>query len=1126
MLKPARKYPHANHKSPLAQWVYKTVWLRGLKVKFRLQGNNLHILCDGESCPDQAILLTRLLLSLQQIDLNTLIPPDQPPIYQIFLYARRTGQDHQTWTAPIYLNQIDRHLEQLRQQQTATPQSSAIQEPVLIGPPAQTASSHHPVYAEPSSSSALVLSNRSLARQGNPEGIARYLSETLSALGIAVKVNVKTLPYRSKGVRVDPPLQPLPTLNSAEVYKRLWIVCEAFYSPDPMIIGEPVARQLRELELEGCRDAIILIQVRGEAEPDWFLRVDLTPTTEMLREWSRWGDVEAIARLLKPALSDRDIELSTSSLQDATLHLCCSIPTKQSLPSHQQVAPDQETVRNIALPILEALGPQGVHAAAIYGQSAGQAAPAWVEWLNLPAAKHPALAKPAKVLAKQGDWEAIAFLLSRLLNPDLDDYLATGGIRIQFLLKQDLLHVMTDAPICPRQNQVGPKVAQFLQQLHLPEVAGVRVYGRRAGQKRPLWSYGTDFVPRQRLVPEATPEFAATDAYIGELIAQSGEQILRSDLTADDLENAWKRLRQGIVQGIQRVLIGSQLFTLIPEAPDVPIPPPSRTVSQDAGIAFIWATVGVLLAVQLGWGLNRLLPSPSELAVAEVQPASTPLSSPSMAAPSPTPIAPSPIPTPSQTATPGIPTPPSPFNDLNFRRETKNTPAVFNPSSFTQANGDSSDGDIPATSSIDSSPEAVSNPADTAPKPTAQPADLPYIQRSPEVQSIAASILAADLPFSTFNSRQLDEKLQLYRKHLEEHGPPGVLIVGSSRALRGVDPLALEKALAELGYTGIDVFNFGINGATAQVIDLLIRQLLTPDQLPRLIIWADGARAFNSGTVDVTYNGIAVSEGYREVAEGNLPVPPVDGQSADATAARLADASGPSPVNGSPFTASYQDIDRWLSTQLMKVATIYEERDRLKHLIQDWLTLLLPEEPTPSAVLMTAPQQAGNPNNPESRNSPMLVSSEDMMDLSGFLPLSMRFNPATYYQQYARVAGQYDSDYEEFRIEGKQDAAIQFLLQFTQAQGIPVVFVNLPLTQDYLDSIRLEYEQKFKEYMLGIAVNQGGLIFRDLGEQWTIEYDFFSDPSHLNRYGAYQVSKRLAQDPIIPWSQAAMTNDQ
>ena len=35
-----------------------------------------------------------------------------------------------------------------------------------------------------------------------------------------------------------------------------------------------------------------------------------------------------------------------------------------------------------------------------------------------------------------------------------------------------------------------------------------------------------------------------------------------------------------------------------------------------------------------------------------------------------------------------------------------------------------------------------------------------------------------------------------------------------------------------MGYENADIFNFGINGATAQVVDMVLRQVLEPDQLP------------------------------------------------------------------------------------------------------------------------------------------------------------------------------------------------------------------------------------------------------------------------------------------------------
>jgi hypothetical protein len=116
------------------------------------------------------------------------------------------------------------------------------------------------------------------------------------------------------------------------------------------------------------------------------------------------------------------------------------------------------------------------------------------------------------------------------------------------------------------------------------------------------------------------------------------------------------------------------------------------------------------------------------------------------------------------------------------------------------------------------------------------------------------------------------------------------------------------------------------------------------------------------------------------------------------------------------------------------------------------------------------------------------------------------------------VTGTYDRDYSNFRIPGVQQDALLSVLRYAQTQQIPIVFVNLPLTDEYLDPVRLSYEQDFREYMVRMGMEQSGFIFRDFGRLWTEEYDYFSDPSHLNRYGAYAVSRQLAQDPLIPWN--------
>lgn len=351
----------------------------------------------------------------------------------------------------------------------------------------------------------------------------------------------------------------------------------------------------------------------------------------------------------------------------------------------------------------------------------------------------------------------------------------------------------------------------------------------------------------------------------------------------------------------------------------------------------------------------------------------------------------------------------------------------------------------------------------------------------------------------SFNSQQLDEKLQLYYRFIEKSGPPDVLVVGSSRALRGVDPLTLQTALDKVGYPDATVFNLGINGATAQVVDLLLRQILTPDQLPRLVVWADGARAFNSGTPDVTYNGIVASEAYQQLRAGTLPIPH-----------RSEAAAAPAPATlNTTLTESYQAIDRWLSDQLGQLSGQPENRDPLKQRVQQGLTAFLPQMSEPLAPVVQA--RSGD------RVSEILQTGKDLPDELGFLSLAAQFNPATYYQKYARVLGAYDSDYEDFQIQGVQETALQSLLEFTAASNIPVVFVNLPLTEDYLDPVRQRYEQEFRDYMVQTSLNHSGLLFRDLSEQWITRYGYFSDPSHLNRYGAYAVAKQLAQDAKIPW---------
>ncbi len=448
------------NRSRLIQWTEKAIGLPHTQIQVRWRGNNLHILCEGVQCPDRKIVVTRLVKALEVTNLMLLLPADHAVIYQIFIYGRRLGQENPDWSLGIDLNQLHLVAENLK---VAGPDSKiflSMSSPELSpAKPDQSALSRFVAqelsrletdvvvdHSQVNPPDLPQIDQRKLAQAGIPSAIALYLSEVLSELGVAVKVRTEV-----KG---------LENHQSKTILNRLWVFCSSAYSPDPLLVAEPIAQRLRDLKLEGFYDAAILYQVTGETVPDWILRVDLTPPDQMLNNWASWGDGQAIARLLNQKLAAEQVEVR-AVMKESTLHLCCS-----ALPSLPRT-PDQQKIVAIITPILMAIAPQGMQAATIYGISGKTNAthkklnfsipnsafpeevPAWIEWLNLPAADQPEKAMSTRQLAKTGHQEALTFLLDRLLNPNIDHKLNTGGIRILILRKENLWHIMSEAPVCP-----------------------------------------------------------------------------------------------------------------------------------------------------------------------------------------------------------------------------------------------------------------------------------------------------------------------------------------------------------------------------------------------------------------------------------------------------------------------------------------------------------------------------------------------------------------------------------------------------------------------------------------------------------------------------------------------------
>ncbi len=306
---------------------------------------------------------------------------------------------------------------------------------------------------------------------------------------------------------------------------------------------------------------------------------------------------------------------------------------------------------------------------------------------------------------------------------------------------------------------------------------------------------------------------------------------------------------------------------------------------------------------------------------------------------------------------------------------------------------------------------------------------------------------ASPVGFPSLGSALFDVQLAGYLSYVATVGTPDILIVGSSRALQGIDPQVMQQTLAQQGHPGLKVYNFSVNGATAQVVNFMLSELL-PKPLPPVIVWGDGSRAFTEGRRDRTWESIVASAGYRAIQSGENP--------ANGLTARPAD----------PLRADTGDIF---------------SRIRAANAVPGRATL---------------PEFSGS------------------LDALGFSAVGDRFSPEAYYRQVPEVSGRYDGAYAGFRLNGTQSSALGQLAAFIAAKDSRLFFVNLPLSDSYLDSVRQRYEGQFQQFLqVQSAAHRFEVI--DLLTEWRGRPALFADPSHINQEGAAAIAMQLAQHPAV-----------
>ena len=161
--------------------VLRTEDSRTTDIKVRLRGNILHVLCESAlaELPRDYVLM-RLVRSLMEPDIKARLETEFPDIHQLYVYNRQKPEAKPVWSAPIYLNRLERQLERLVEgAKDSKIAAKVIQRSALPASPAQ-------------------LSDISLARQGDSDAIARYLSEALSALNVGVDVSARVVPGKAR----------------------------------------------------------------------------------------------------------------------------------------------------------------------------------------------------------------------------------------------------------------------------------------------------------------------------------------------------------------------------------------------------------------------------------------------------------------------------------------------------------------------------------------------------------------------------------------------------------------------------------------------------------------------------------------------------------------------------------------------------------------------------------------------------------------------------------------------------------------------------------------------------------------------------------------------------------------
>lgn len=282
--------------------------------------------------------------------------------------------------------------------------------------------------------------------------------------------------------------------------------------------------------------------------------------------------------------------------------------------------------------------------------------------------------------------------------------------------------------------------------------------------------------------------------------------------------------------------------------------------------------------------------------------------------------------------------------------------------------------------------------------------------------------------------------------------PLDVLLMGSSRVQCDLSPsLMMNRAGAVYSQT-VSILNLGLAGGTPQSNYWLLKNVVSTEKQPKLIIYGTSEYEFNP-------NG------------GRIPPSNYSDE-----LATLADYS-------QAFPEPSLHIDWQLSFLVGRPWHLFRYRTTLHDMLLD------------------ATSDTGDPT-----GAP---------DPYGFLPLNHEMRPIDVRKLQTVYQGP-GGHLQNYTVVGYLATRFEEFLRLAQSRGIAVVVINMPITKVHESWLSPADYAAYRAYLRATAARYGVPFFDyDDHSLWQEPGDF-ADTNHMNRVGAKKLSNMVSKDVLLP----------